>query len=80
MWLGRQHPDRRGGPRQGVEQLPVVRGQLVAGADEVFDVGPQLGRLGGVLASELLQFDDLPAQTDLGVRGGGGLLGPLGRM
>ena len=28
------------GLRQGVEQLPVVRGQLVHGADEVLDVGP----------------------------------------
>ncbi|GAA2944818.1 hypothetical protein GCM10010446_32640 [Streptomyces enissocaesilis] len=66
MWLGRQRLDRWGGLRQGVEQLPVVRGQSVDSADEVFDIGPQLGQLGGVLASELLQFDDLPTQTDLG--------------
>ncbi|MGX1471258.1 UNVERIFIED_CONTAM: hypothetical protein RKD50_000066 [Streptomyces canus] len=54
--------------RQGVEQLPVVRGLLVHSADEVLDVGSQLGQLGGVLGAELLEFDDLPAQTDLGVR------------
>jgi hypothetical protein len=52
MWLGRQRLDPWGGLRQGVEQLPVVRGQLVDSADEVFDVGPQLRQLGGVLASE----------------------------
>jgi hypothetical protein len=51
-----------------MEQLPVVRGQLVDGTDEVLDVGPQLGQFGGVLSAGLLQSDDLPAQADLGVR------------
>ncbi|MFE9906554.1 hypothetical protein [Streptomyces achromogenes] len=51
-----------------MEQLPVVRGQLVDSADEVLDVGPQLGQFGGVLGAEFLQFDDLLAQADFGVR------------
>ncbi|MFG2637999.1 hypothetical protein ACGFX8_29950 [Streptomyces sp. NPDC048362] len=48
-----------------MEQLSVVRGQLVDGADEVLDVGSQLGQFGGVLGAELLEFDDLLAQADL---------------
>ncbi|MFD5160824.1 hypothetical protein ACFWMJ_22565 [Streptomyces hawaiiensis] len=52
--LGRQCPDRGVGLRQGVEQLSVARGQLVHSADDVLDVGPQLGQLGGVLGAELL--------------------------
>ncbi|MDQ1049527.1 hypothetical protein QFZ76_007763 [Streptomyces sp. V4I2] len=32
------------------------------------DIGPQLGQLLCVLGSELLEFDDLLAQADLGVR------------
>jgi hypothetical protein len=51
-----------------VEQLSVAHCQLVDGADEVVDVGPQLCRLFGILLAEFLQFDDLLAQTDLGVR------------
>jgi hypothetical protein len=48
--------------------LSVLHGQLVNGADQVIDIGPQLGRLLCVLGSELLEFDDLLAQADLEVR------------
>ncbi|MFD7527401.1 hypothetical protein ACFV8E_07215 [Streptomyces sp. NPDC059849] len=51
-----------------MEQLLVVHGQLVDNADEMFDVGSQLSEFGGVLGAELLEFDDLPTQADLGVR------------
>jgi hypothetical protein len=40
MWLGRQRPDRGIGRRQGVEQLLVVRRQLVYDAHQLLDVGP----------------------------------------
>jgi hypothetical protein len=40
---------------QRVEELSVVRGQLVDDADEMLDVRPQLGEFGGVLGAELLQ-------------------------
>jgi hypothetical protein len=35
-----------------LEQLPVVRGQLVDKANELLDVGAQLGQLGGVVSAE----------------------------
>jgi hypothetical protein len=65
---GRQRPDGEIGLGERVEQLSIVRGQLVDNADEVLDVGPQLSQCSGVLRTELLQFDNLLAQADLRVR------------
>ncbi|WP_218161922.1 hypothetical protein [Streptomyces monashensis] len=55
MWLGRQGPDRGIRARQGAEQLPVVRRQLVYDPHQLLDVGPQLGELDGFLGAQLLK-------------------------
>ena len=56
MRVSLQRPQRRVGLRQRLEQLLVVCGELVGDANEVFDVGPQLSKFGGVPGAQLLQF------------------------